>query len=144
MSTACAAVSTCSIARARPAAATADDRRRSEGRQRQVVAAGAARRLQIGDRVVEHAEQLADFSGAVVEVAVRPVRQRLSRALHDRQPLSRLGGGRDLVERRRDVVRQRRVVRFGLRFEVVRRARGRSVAAGAIPVDTGERQVDQM
>ena len=67
-------------------------------------------------------------------MAPRPLGQRLARAFDQRQTLGVVGRHRDLVERTRDVVRNRRVVELRLGRNVVRGARRVRVAVRAVPI----------
>ena len=121
------------------------DRRRIDERgKRQLEASGCRRRAKVGDGLVEHGEHLPDFVRPVVVMRQRPLGERLARALDQFQPLDRIGGLRDFVQRGGHVVRQRRVVVFGLRLEIARGARRCGVAGGAIPVHARRRDVDQL
>ena len=113
-------------------------------REAQRVAPRGSRGLQVRDRLVQQAEHLAHLGCTIVVVAIRPVGQRLARALNDRQPLRRRSRGRDLVQCGGDVVGKGGVVAFGLSRHVMRRPRRGRVAACAIPVDARDRQVDQV
>ena len=111
------------------------NRRRRRGKRDEVEIEPPARRdAEVGDRLVEHRQQLTDVAVAIVVVGRRPVGQRLSRLLDDGEAPGGVGGLADFVQRLRDLIRQLGVVDLGLRLDVAAGAGGRRVSVGALPV----------
>jgi hypothetical protein len=100
--------------------------------------------MEIGNDLVEHAEDLAHLDGAVPVVPTRPVVEQLSGQLGAGQALVRVGDGGDLVERARHLVAETGEVGLAAGRGICLGANGDGVAVGAFPIHLRGRNRDEM